>query len=357
MRTPEDALAPDGVAHHVHRLVHEGHALLEEWRRRSGRRGGSPARSGSWGRGSPCRWRARCRRGLRTSPGSEAARELLERLLDFRQSSSRGERAGEMEKSGGGTADGAFDGRCEIRGSIRDRLSPAMPELGEQRHVVCVGGGRHALVHRHDAVVEACERERHVAVVVRHGMAGDHDADAALRAFPARSPRSARVGSPSPVWKCAAWPVFMMRFFSVYRPIAMGLNRWGNEFDMTTFPRNVLGDANAAGADSGSVRPVKSRTGETATRIAQCEPTTDTSPRCSTIGRKSRSENSNGSPSSMQKEPMMTPVVLRTVTPALRSSRYRPAARCARSRPRRSKFGNFDMARRAAARSASARNP
>ena len=48
---------------------------------------------------------------------------------------------------------------------------------------------------------------------------------------------------------------------------------------------------------------------------------TGTSPRCSTIGRKSRSENSNGIPSSIQNEPMTTSTVLRTVTPALRNAR------------------------------------
>ena len=61
--------------------------------------------------------------------------------------------------------------------------------------------------------------------------------------------------------------------------------------------------------------------GQEITRSIQWGRITGTSPRCSTIGRKSRSENSNGIPSSIQNEPMTTSTVLRTVTPALRSAR------------------------------------
>ena len=111
-----------------------------------------------------------------------AACELLERLLDL------GDRHRVGNELGGGEIGRRYRRRGhrrppEERCRVRDP-SPPMSELGKERHLVGVGRGRHPLVYRHDALVVARERERHLAVVVRHGVPRHHDPGPALRPLP-----------------------------------------------------------------------------------------------------------------------------------------------------------------------------
>ena len=174
----EDAPAPDRIAHHIHRLVHERHPLFERRaavavlpavRLRAQEIGEEVVHpDGELDPVQIARLRPARRRG-----------ELVEGLLDLGQRHRMGNelRGGEIGRR---HRRRRLRRPCEKRRPVRDP-PPAMPELSEERHVVRMGRRRHSLVHRHDAVVVARERERHVAVVVRHGMPGHRDTDAALR--------------------------------------------------------------------------------------------------------------------------------------------------------------------------------
>ena len=174
----KDLLAPDRVAHRVHRLVHERHPLLERRaavsvlpavRLRVQEVGEEVVHAD--GKLDPVQ--------IARHRSARRGRELLEGLLDLRD----GHRVG--NELGGGEIWRRHrrwrHRRPPEKGRpVRDP-PPAMPELGKERHLICMGRRRHPLVHRHDAVVVAREREGHFAVVVRHGVSRHHDADPALR--------------------------------------------------------------------------------------------------------------------------------------------------------------------------------
>ena len=174
----EDAPRPDRAPHRVHRLVEERHPFLE----------GRPAVSilpavrlrvqevgdevvHADGKLDPVE--------VPRHHAAPRGRELFEGLLDL------GDRHRVGNELGGGEV-GRRHRRRRDRGPPEERRrvrdpTPPMSELGKERHLVGVGRGRHPLVHRHDALVVARERERHLAVVVRHGVPRHHDPGPALR--------------------------------------------------------------------------------------------------------------------------------------------------------------------------------
>ena len=94
----------------------------------------------------------------------------LVRDQDWRGEIGRGHRGGRQRRA------------AEERGAIGDAAA-AMAELRQERHVEFVGAPGHALVSLDDAVVEARQRKRDVAIEMRDGMAGDDDRNATLGAL------------------------------------------------------------------------------------------------------------------------------------------------------------------------------